>query len=262
MFAESGSIARRPYHRDPYVRVEATIAAVASSIQANPSVSTRELSAQIGVSRRSLQRIIHDDLNLFPYKIQITSKLNSLDLPIREQFCQKIIEMAEEDNNFINCLFMSDEAHFDLNGNVNKQNCRIWSQSNPEILHETELHPERVTVWCAVSSRCIVGPYFFEENGVTVTVNGDRYLNMLKEFFYPELRQRRIPFNSIWFQQDGATAHIARPVMEELQRKFPNKLISRNSTFRWPPRSPDLTAPDFFYGVMSNKRCIKRNQGI
>lgn len=246
MFAESGSIARRPYHRDPHVRVEATIAAVASSIQANPRVSTRNLSAQIGVSRRSLQRIVHDDLNLFPYKVQITSKLNPLDLPIRLEFCQKIIEMAEEDNNFINCLFMSDEAHFDLNGNVNKQNCRIWSQSNPQILHEMELHPERVTVWCAVSSRCIVGPYFFEENGVTATVNGDRYLNMLKEFFYPELRRRRIPFNSIWFQQDGATAHIARPVMEELQRKFRNKLISRNSTFRWPPRSPDLTAPDFF----------------
>jgi len=27
---------------------------------------------------------------------------------------------------------------------------------------------------------------------------------------------------------------------------FPNKLIYRNSTFHWPPRSPDFTAPDFF----------------
>jgi len=103
----------------------------------------------------------------------------------------------------LSCLFMSDEAHFDLNGNINKQNCRILSASNPQILHETELHPLRVTVWCAISSRCIVGPYFFEENGHTDTVTGDR-------------------------------------------REFPNKLISRNSTFRWPPRSPDLTAPDFF----------------
>lgn len=185
MFAESGSIARRPYHRDANVRVQDTIAAVASAIQANPSVSTRNLSGQIGISRRSLQRILHDDLNLFPYKVQITSKLNPQDLPVRLEFCQKMISMAEEDNTLINCLFMSDEAHFDLNGNVNKQNCRIWNESNPEMLHETELHPERVTVWCAVSSRCIVGPYFFEENGVTVTVNGDRYLKMLKEFFLP-----------------------------------------------------------------------------
>ena len=116
MFAESGSIARRPYHRDPYVRVQETIAAVASSIQANPRVSTRNLSAQLGVSRRSLQRIIHDDLNLFPYKVQITSRLNPLEFPIRLEFRQKIIEMVEEDNNLINFLFMSAEVHFVLNG--------------------------------------------------------------------------------------------------------------------------------------------------
>ena len=36
--------------------------------------------AQFRVSRRSLQRIIYDDLNLFPYKVQITSRLNPLDL--------------------------------------------------------------------------------------------------------------------------------------------------------------------------------------
>ena len=73
---------------------------------------------------------------------------------------------------------MSDEVHFDLNGNVNKQNCHIWSESNPEIIHETNLYSERVTMWCTVSSRCS-GSDFFEENGVTVTVNGHRYLKML-----------------------------------------------------------------------------------
>ena len=117
---------------------------------------------RLAINRR--QWIIHDDLSLFPYKVQITSWLNSRDLSIPLQFYQKLIEMAEEDNNFINCLFLSNEAHFDLNANVNEQNYRIWSESNPEIIHETELHPERVIVWCAVSSRCIVGPYFFEEN--------------------------------------------------------------------------------------------------
>jgi len=64
--------------------------------------------------------------------------------------------------------------------------------SNTQILHETELHPLRVTLWCAVSSRCIVGPYFQDENGHTVTVTGNRYFSMLREFFYPELRRMRI----------------------------------------------------------------------
>ncbi|GFW40684.1 putative transposable element [Trichonephila clavipes] len=43
-----------------------------------------------------------------------------------------------------------DEAHFWLNGYVNKQNCRIWSESNPQVYVETPLHPEKLTVWCAL----------------------------------------------------------------------------------------------------------------
>ncbi|GFX39624.1 hypothetical protein TNCV_2103681 [Trichonephila clavipes] len=31
-------------------------------------------------------------------------------------------------------ILFSDEAHFWLNGDVNKQNCRIWSEANPHVL--------------------------------------------------------------------------------------------------------------------------------
>ncbi|GFS99865.1 putative DD41D transposase [Trichonephila clavipes] len=47
-------------------------------------------------------------------------------------------------------ILFSDEAHFWLNGYVNKQNCRIWSESNPQVYVETPLHPEKLTVWCAL----------------------------------------------------------------------------------------------------------------
>ncbi|GFY23290.1 uncharacterized protein TNCV_3939861 [Trichonephila clavipes] len=47
-------------------------------------------------------------------------------------------------------IFFSDEAHFWLNGYVNKQNCRIWSEANPQVYVETPLHPEKLTVWCAL----------------------------------------------------------------------------------------------------------------
>ncbi|GFX90852.1 transposon Tf2-9 polyprotein [Trichonephila clavipes] len=46
-------------------------------------------------------------------------------------------------------ILFSDEAHFWLNGYVNKQNCRIWSEANPHVYVETPLHPEKLTVWCA-----------------------------------------------------------------------------------------------------------------
>ncbi|GFW88792.1 hypothetical protein TNCV_4972851 [Trichonephila clavipes] len=44
-------------------------------------------------------------------------------------------------------ILFSDEAHFWFNGYVNKQNCRIWSEANPQVYVETPLHPEKLTVW-------------------------------------------------------------------------------------------------------------------
>ncbi|GFU66863.1 hypothetical protein TNCV_894991 [Trichonephila clavipes] len=47
-------------------------------------------------------------------------------------------------------ILFRDEAHFCLNGYVNKQKCRIWSEANPQVYVETPLHPETLTVWCAL----------------------------------------------------------------------------------------------------------------
>ncbi|GFU06298.1 transposable element Tcb2 transposase [Trichonephila clavipes] len=72
-------------------------------------------------------------------------------------------------------ILFSDEAHFWLDGYVNKQNCHIWSEANPQVYVETPLHPEKLTVWCALWAGGIIGPYFFKnDEGHNVTVNGDR----------------------------------------------------------------------------------------
>ncbi|GFW23956.1 hypothetical protein TNCV_4950021 [Trichonephila clavipes] len=47
-------------------------------------------------------------------------------------------------------ILFSDESHFWLNGYVNKQNCRIRSEANPQVYVETPLHPEKLTVWYAL----------------------------------------------------------------------------------------------------------------
>ncbi|GFU79308.1 DUF4817 domain-containing protein [Trichonephila clavipes] len=58
-------------------------------------------------------------------------------------------------------ILFSDEAHFWLNGYVNKQNCRIWSEANLQVYVKTPLHPETLTVWCTLWAGGIIGPYFF-----------------------------------------------------------------------------------------------------
>ena len=47
-----------------------------------------------------------------------------------------------------------------------------------------------------------------------------------------------------YFQQDGATAHPAHMSMALLDDVFADRIISKTI---WPPRSPDLAAPDFFF---------------
>ncbi|GFX37974.1 DDE_3 domain-containing protein [Trichonephila clavipes] len=139
----------------------------------------------------------------------------------------------------------NDEAHFWLNGYVNKQNCRIWSEANPQVYVETPLHPEKLTVWCALWAGGIIGPYFFKnDEGHNVTVNGDRYRAMITNFFIPELNNHDV--QELWFQQDGATCHTARATIDLLKDTFGDRLISRFGPVNWPPRSCDLTPLDYF----------------
>jgi len=143
---------------------------------------------------------------------------------------------------------VSDEKTFSLNGSVNKQNCRYWVPTNPRQLHERPLHSPQVVVWCAISAQGITGPYFFEgDDGVSVTVNAERYNHMLETFFLPEMRSRNWNMARAWFQQDGATAHTARLSMNTLRAAFPGRLLSRFGDIQWPSNSPDLTAADFFF---------------
>ncbi|GFS90436.1 uncharacterized protein TNCV_4096501 [Trichonephila clavipes] len=142
-------------------------------------------------------------------------------------------------------ILFSDEAHFWLNGYVNKQNCRIWSEANPQVYVETPLHPEKLTVWSALWAGGIIGPYFFKnDEGHNVTVNGDRYRAMITNFFIPELNNHDV--QEMWFQQDGATCHTARAAIDLLKDTFGDRLISRFGPVNWPPRSCDLTPLDYF----------------
>ena len=157
------------------------------STEDEPTTSTRRRFQELGISRRSLQRI-QNDLNMYPYKVQLVQSLQPLDMQQRLTYAVKFQEIARNDINFTHNLIIRNEAHFHLNGHVNKQDIRVWNTENPRIAYAIELHPRKVTVWCGVTSERIIGPYFFEdpdENAVTVT--GERYREMLENFVQPEI---------------------------------------------------------------------------
>ncbi|GFT15788.1 SCAN domain-containing protein 3 [Trichonephila clavipes] len=71
-----------------------------------------------------------------------------------DQARRRFVEWAQNEiavvPDFHKRILFSDEAHFWLNGYVNKQNCPIWSEANPQVYVETPLHPEKLTVWCTL----------------------------------------------------------------------------------------------------------------
>lgn len=150
-------------------------------------------------------------------------------------------------------IWFSDEAHFTLNRYVNKQNMRFWGTSKPDFYEERPLHSQKVTVWEALSSAGIIGPFFYEEDGETTTVTSQRYLTILKTKFLPELERRDIEMNNVWFQQDGATPHTARIVLEWLAEKLGEHFISLRSNIEWPPHSPDLNPLYFLWGYLKDR---------
>ncbi|GFY26412.1 histone-lysine N-methyltransferase SETMAR [Trichonephila clavipes] len=86
-------------------------------------------------------------------------RITTLEIPERLKlsnsiFMIRFVEWAQNEiavvPDFHKRILFSDEAHFWLNGYVNKQNCRIWSEANPQVYVETPLHPEKLTVWCAL----------------------------------------------------------------------------------------------------------------
>ena len=75
-------------------------------------------------------------------------------------------------------------------------------------------------------------------------MTGPLYVHML-ENLGPELACHPVA-EATFFQQDGATIHIARDSMAAVRNVFPNHVISKYGDITWPTRSPDLLTCDFF----------------
>ncbi|PNF23566.1 hypothetical protein B7P43_G05611 [Cryptotermes secundus] len=150
-----------------------------------------------------MRRILHEYLHFHPYKMVVVQELSPRDFQNRIMARETLLEILPPDT----LVFFSDEAHFHLSRYVNKQNMHHWSGNNPREVHERPLHSDKVTVRCALLRVGVIAPYFFEDDNHAVTVNSQRYVDMIKNFFEPSLEEMHL--GNVWFQQDGATGHTA-----------------------------------------------------
>ncbi|XP_032670957.1 uncharacterized protein LOC116844012 isoform X1 [Odontomachus brunneus] len=139
---------------------------VALSVIEDRHSTVRKLKQQHDISVGSTHNILTKNLRFHPYKIKLVHELLEDDSDRRLQFCELMMAQIDADGNLLNRILFSDEATFELNGNVNRHNFRFWSDNNPRWMSDTRntQYPEKLNVWAGIINNRIVGPFFIDGN--------------------------------------------------------------------------------------------------
>lgn len=245
-FRTTGSVINQKHNRRPSRITENTVEEIRQRMLHSPNKSIRRLSLETGLSVGSCHKIVRNGIHMYPYRISVLHELIPTDHAKRIRYCQWF--KANVDNNMLDTMFFTDEAWLHLSGYINSQNFRIWSTENPHQYIESPLHPLKIGIWIAISRTRIIGPIFFHE-----TIDSERYCGIIDQF-YAQLNDYEK--NNCWFQQDSATSHTSRHTMNHLTALFNNRIIKKDL---WPPRSPDLTPPDYFLFGSLKDSVFRRN---
>jgi len=228
-------------------------AKVQEILEKSPRKSIRRLAQQAGLKKSSTQTIVRKELHLFPYKIQVHHPVDAVAQEKRNEFANEMLEKLEKDEMNFGQIWFTDEAHFYLDGFVNKQNWRIWGTENPHVSVQRSLHPKKTTAWVAISSMGIIGPIFLHD-----TVTSERYIEILNQFI--GIANSLADLNVAWFQQDGARPHRTNSIFELLSEYFGERVIALDyhgateTGIDWPAYSPDLNPCDFYlWGYLKDK---------
>ena len=158
-FKETGSVHDSPCSGHPTVNDEKR-QFVIDKVTNSPMKSVRRSSQEIGIARSTMRDILKQE-HFHPYKLLILHKLTEDDPDRRLEMCHWLLEhpMLCRD------MLFSDEANFYVNGEVNKQNCWYYSQSNPHWTEACREHSSaKIMVWCGLWKKHVLGPFFFSSN--------------------------------------------------------------------------------------------------
>ena len=78
--------------------------------------------------------------------------------------CEWFCNVLENDKNFLDNVWFSDEVHFLLSGHVNSKNNVSWGSEIPDEVLQRPLHSVKCTAWVAMSKHGIIGPFYFEDD--------------------------------------------------------------------------------------------------
>ena len=104
------------------VKTLQNVQAVEGIVKYSPWKSNRQVPIEGGLSKTITDRILIENLRLFPYKIQYWPTITKTTLQQREDFANAMLQVIDESKIDVSCTWITNEARFHLEGFVNKQN--------------------------------------------------------------------------------------------------------------------------------------------
>ncbi|KAI5711842.1 hypothetical protein M8J75_003493 [Diaphorina citri] len=180
---------------------------ILEAVDNDPTISTREISVNLGISQSAVWRTLHENL-FYPYHLQRVQGLLERDFGPRLQFSRWVLVQIATVLNFVSSILFTDEANFSRDGITNFHNNHIWAMENPHgIVQKNHQQTFSWNVWAGIIGDTLLGPFFLPP-----ILNGDNYLDFLREHLMDmiplEYRQREIrqgfsnvfgnPFKGVW----------------------------------------------------------------
>ncbi|GFV12737.1 DUF4817 domain-containing protein [Trichonephila clavipes] len=147
---ETGSFQKAARNRDWTARIELNDEIVLDMVETTPSLSTKGIANEIGISYSSVWRIL-DDSALHPFHYPRVQLLKEWDFAPRQAFSQWYLQQRIANPFFAASVLFTDEASFLREGIFNTHNSHSWAAANPHVTR-TRAAQDRflVNVWTGI----------------------------------------------------------------------------------------------------------------
>ena len=180
--------------------------------------SVSAISRLSNIPRSPVYRILRYKLNKHPYRLQMKQKLSPDDFVKRQHFANWFLDVMLDSLDNVCGLTIATWTC------VNTHNAIMWADEKPKHVLMKPLQPEKVCVWIGFTAKFVLDPVILDEG----SINGERYLSMLKENVISNLKRLRKCSSTVLMQDLLISTRLSSNCSSKLSRSS----VSLAATFQ------------------------------